>query len=73
MVWLGDAAVRYCYHKLRQLCAQSQTPAVMFHRGNGEESISLLDDETTTVNNNNNTNVDTVQDVTISNEHDQLL
>jgi len=69
-VWLGDAAVRYCYHKLRQLCTQTQTPAVRFHRGNGEESISLLDDEIAAVNNINN-----IQDVTLSNEileHEQL-
>ena len=45
VVWLGDALVRYCYHKLRQLyTTTSQVPTVKYHRGNGEESVSLLNE-----------------------------
>ena len=58
VVWLSDVVIRYCYHKLRQLCAPSQTPAVQFHRGHGEESVSLLDETATAEGNENANNYD---------------
>ena len=72
VVWLGDALVRYCYHKLRQLyAATSQVPTVKFHRGNGEESVSLLDEAaagSAAVNDHDDVNVDSSQDVTVTDE-----
>jgi len=62
-VWLGDVVIRYCYHKLRQLCAPSQVPAVQFHRGHGEESVSLLDETATAEEGNENANNNDNQDV----------
>lgn len=56
-------------------------PAVKFHRGNGEESISLLDETTATTavaatnEEINNEDIDNTEDVTLSNElleYDQL-
>lgn len=72
VVWLGDAAVRYCYHKLRQLyTAASQVPTVKFHRGNGEESVSLLDEAavgSAAVSDHDDVTVDSSQDVIVTNE-----
>ena len=78
VVWLGDAMIRCCYRKFRQLRTLSQSPAVKYHRDNQEESVSLLDETTSasavmTVSN-DATIIDN-QDLTLSNEiieHDQL-
>lgn len=72
VVWLGDAAIRHIYHKLRQLHTPSQTPAVQYHCEHGEESISLLDETAAASVTDNNDNDD---NVTLANElieNDQL-
>ena len=69
-MWLGDAAIRYGYHKSRQLyCSPvtSEATAVKYQRGSngGEESVSLLDETVAAENNNNDDD-----DVTMDNDQD---
>ena len=72
VVWLGDAAIRYLYHKLRQLRTSSQTLVVQYHRGHGEESVSLLDNETAAVTENDNHDNDINHNSSELIEHNQL-
>ena len=69
VVWLGDAAIRHIYHKLRQRYIPSQTPVVQYHREHGEESISLLDETAAaSVNDNNDDNVTLANEIIENNQ-----